>query len=119
MDCPNCGTWNPEDKDVCWRCQTTMPRPVEKKKARAGSLCRYAHVVLGSCRAIFCRYLLCPVLFAAHRLTVRLSSAPAMVVRGFPHHRLRTPSVLIAGVGLGTALSAVQRCSRRTPPRPL
>ena len=32
MDCPNCGTWNPEDKDVCWRCQTEMPRPVEKKK---------------------------------------------------------------------------------------
>ena len=31
MDCPNCGTWNPEDKDVCWRCQTEMPRPVEKK----------------------------------------------------------------------------------------
>jgi len=34
MDCPNCGTWNPEDKDVCWRCQTELPRPVEKKKKR-------------------------------------------------------------------------------------
>ena len=32
MDCPNCGTWNPDDKDVCWRCQTELPRPVEKKK---------------------------------------------------------------------------------------
>jgi predicted amidophosphoribosyltransferase len=31
-DCPNCGTWNPDDKDVCWRCQTELPRPVEKKK---------------------------------------------------------------------------------------
>jgi len=36
MNCPNCNTWNPEDKDVCWRCQQTMPRPVEKKqKTRA------------------------------------------------------------------------------------
>ncbi len=32
MDCPKCGTWNPEDKRVCWRCQTELPRPVEKKK---------------------------------------------------------------------------------------
>ena len=32
MDCPNCGTWNPDDKDVCWRCQTELPTPVVKKK---------------------------------------------------------------------------------------
>ncbi len=32
MDCPNCHTWNPDDKLVCWRCQTELPRPVEKKK---------------------------------------------------------------------------------------
>jgi len=31
MDCPKCGTWNPDDKRVCWRCQTEMPKPVEKK----------------------------------------------------------------------------------------
>ncbi|MBI1294778.1 hypothetical protein GC175_07445 [bacterium] len=31
MNCPNCNTWNPDDKDVCWRCQTPLPRPVEKK----------------------------------------------------------------------------------------
>ena len=31
MNCPNCNTWNPDDKDVCWRCQTQMPRPVDKK----------------------------------------------------------------------------------------
>lgn len=34
MDCPKCGTWNPDDKLVCWRCQTEMPKPVEKKKSR-------------------------------------------------------------------------------------
>ncbi len=34
MDCPKCGTWNPEDKDVCWRCQETLPRPVVKEKRK-------------------------------------------------------------------------------------
>ena len=32
MDCPNCNTWNPDDKEVCWRCQTPLPKPVEKQK---------------------------------------------------------------------------------------
>jgi len=31
MDCPKCGTWNPDDKRVCWRCQAELPKPVEKK----------------------------------------------------------------------------------------
>jgi hypothetical protein len=34
MDCPNCGTWNPDDKDVCWRCQTKLPSPPPKKTKR-------------------------------------------------------------------------------------
>jgi predicted nucleic acid-binding Zn ribbon protein len=34
MDCPKCGTWNPDDKRVCWRCQAEMPKPVETKKRR-------------------------------------------------------------------------------------
>jgi predicted nucleic acid-binding Zn ribbon protein len=34
MDCPKCGTWNPDDKQICWRCQTQMPKPVEKKKRK-------------------------------------------------------------------------------------
>jgi predicted nucleic acid-binding Zn ribbon protein len=34
MDCPKCGTWNPDDKRVCWRCQTELPKPVEKKKRK-------------------------------------------------------------------------------------
>lgn len=32
MNCPKCGTWNPDDKNVCWRCQAELPKPVEKKK---------------------------------------------------------------------------------------
>ena len=34
MDCPQCGTWNPDDKRVCWRCQAEMPKPVEKKQRK-------------------------------------------------------------------------------------
>jgi predicted nucleic acid-binding Zn ribbon protein len=34
MDCPNCGKWNPEDKNVCWRCQTPLPKPQPKKPRR-------------------------------------------------------------------------------------
>ena len=35
MDCPNCGTWNPDDKKVCWRCQTPLPTPKPEKPKRA------------------------------------------------------------------------------------
>jgi predicted nucleic acid-binding Zn ribbon protein len=31
-NCVNCGTWNPDDKVVCWRCQAELPKPVVKKK---------------------------------------------------------------------------------------
>lgn len=31
-DCPNCGTWNPDDKVVCWRCQAELPKPKPAKK---------------------------------------------------------------------------------------
>ena len=37
MECPNCGTWNPDDKDVCWRCQAKLPRPQPEKKKRKTS----------------------------------------------------------------------------------
>ena len=35
MNCPNCNTWNPEDKEVCWRCQTPLPKPKPPKKKGA------------------------------------------------------------------------------------
>ncbi len=35
MNCPNCKTWNPDDKNICWRCQAALPKPVEKKKKGA------------------------------------------------------------------------------------
>lgn len=32
MNCPNCNTFNPDERDKCWRCDAPLPRPVEKKK---------------------------------------------------------------------------------------
>lgn len=32
MDCPNCGVYNPEGRDVCWRCDKPLPKPKEPKK---------------------------------------------------------------------------------------
>lgn len=31
-NCPNCNTWNPDDKTICWRCQAELPKPQEKAK---------------------------------------------------------------------------------------
>jgi len=32
MDCPKCGTYNPEDRTVCWRCDAELPKPKPEKK---------------------------------------------------------------------------------------
>ncbi len=32
MDCPNCGVYNPEARQVCWRCDQELPKPKEEKK---------------------------------------------------------------------------------------
>lgn len=37
-NCPNCGTWNPDDKTLCWRCQTELPIPKPPKKKRQNFL---------------------------------------------------------------------------------
>jgi hypothetical protein len=37
MNCPTCGTWNPDDKIHCWRCGGNLPEPVERKRKREGS----------------------------------------------------------------------------------
>lgn len=34
MDCPNCGVYNPEDRQVCWRCDQALPTPKEPRKQR-------------------------------------------------------------------------------------
>jgi len=37
MDCPNCHTYNPDERTVCWRCDKPLPRPQPPKKKQAGS----------------------------------------------------------------------------------
>ena len=37
-NCPNCGTWNPDDKTLCWRCQEELPKPEPPKKKRQNFL---------------------------------------------------------------------------------
>jgi hypothetical protein len=37
MDCPNCRTYNPEERTLCWRCDQPLPRPVVKKKRQVTS----------------------------------------------------------------------------------
>jgi hypothetical protein len=34
MDCPNCGVYNPESRDICWRCDKPLPKPTPPKKKR-------------------------------------------------------------------------------------
>ena len=34
MDCPKCGTWNPDDKTKCWRCSAELPLPPKPRKSR-------------------------------------------------------------------------------------
>ena len=36
MDCPNCGVYNPEGREVCWRCDMELPKPKEPKKKSRG-----------------------------------------------------------------------------------
>jgi hypothetical protein len=32
MDCPNCGVYNPEEREVCWRCNTELPKQAPPKR---------------------------------------------------------------------------------------
>jgi hypothetical protein len=48
MNCPNCGTYNPEDRTVCWRCDKELPKPkpVKKRNPQAGQL--WLYVIVGA-----------------------------------------------------------------------
>lgn len=32
MDCPNCGVYNPQERETCWRCNTELPKKQPEKK---------------------------------------------------------------------------------------
>ena len=34
MECKKCGTWNPDDKIRCWRCNAELPKPPEPRKSK-------------------------------------------------------------------------------------
>jgi hypothetical protein len=34
MDCPNCGVYNPDEREICWRCDQELPKPPKPKKKK-------------------------------------------------------------------------------------
>ena len=46
MNCPNCNTWNPEDKELCWRCQTPLPKPKPPKKKKDGGFSSWVWILI-------------------------------------------------------------------------
>ncbi|NPV08758.1 MAG: hypothetical protein HPY83_12465 [Anaerolineae bacterium] len=34
MECPNCGTYNPEDRTQCWKCDELLPTKKEERPKR-------------------------------------------------------------------------------------
>ena len=49
MDCPNCGVYNPEERDICWRCDQPLPKPEEPKKRKTDpqSAMRRMWIIIG------------------------------------------------------------------------
>ena len=48
MDCPNCGVYNPEGRQVCWRCDKDLPKPQKPKKpADPAKRMRQMWIILG------------------------------------------------------------------------
>ncbi len=49
MDCPNCGVYNPEDRQVCWRCDQVLPTPqMPKKKRDPAQIMRRTWIIVGA-----------------------------------------------------------------------
>lgn len=46
MDCPNCHTYNPEDRTVCWRCDKPLPKPQPKKQKKLSSQ-QWLYILMG------------------------------------------------------------------------
>ena len=59
MDCPNCGTYNPEDRETCWRCGETLPRPEPKKKKNPQKSAQTMLYVLIAVFAVFTLLRMC------------------------------------------------------------
>jgi hypothetical protein len=46
VDCPNCHTYNPEDRTVCWRCDKPLPRPEPPKRKRQTTSRQWLYILL-------------------------------------------------------------------------
>lgn len=49
MDCPNCGVYNPDERQVCWRCDQELPKPEkpDKKKSDPARAMRRMWIIVG------------------------------------------------------------------------
>jgi hypothetical protein len=90
MKCVNCGTWNPDDKVRCWRCNAELPKPPEPRKSKKISSQTWMWILV----AIF---ILITTLFRCNALNpgggestgfLRPSSVPD---RSLPQHGLIIP----------------------------
>ena len=48
VDCPNCGTYNPEDRTQCWKCDELLPMKKETKRRdqQAGRMGPWTWIIL-------------------------------------------------------------------------
>jgi predicted nucleic acid-binding Zn ribbon protein len=46
MDCPNCHTYNPDERTICWRCDKPLPKPQPEKKKKQGSSQQWLYILI-------------------------------------------------------------------------
>ena len=48
MDCPNCGTYNPEGRTQCWKCDEELPSkpPPTKKRGEPGKMGVWTWIII-------------------------------------------------------------------------
>ncbi|MHB0877629.1 MAG: hypothetical protein ACYC5O_16450 [Anaerolineae bacterium] len=55
MDCPNCGTYNPENRTQCWKCDELLPVKKETKRRdqQSGRMSPWTWIVLAVLGAVW------------------------------------------------------------------
>ena len=55
MDCPNCGTYNPENRTQCWKCDELLPVKKETKRRdqQAGRMGPWTWIILAVLGAVW------------------------------------------------------------------
>ena len=59
MKCPYCGTYNPEERTTCWRCDKELPTPKPVKKKNPQKSAQTLLYVLMAAFAAFTILLMC------------------------------------------------------------